>query len=471
MIELRDCQSDVISRTRQALRRTRAVLIQAPCGFGKTVLTAHMIGTAYKKGHSAWFVCHRRELIKQSMKAFDKQGIPYGVCAADFRGNVSASVQIASVQTLARRFKRYPPPKLIVFDECHHMGAASWRELYLQFPDAKIIGLSATPARLDGQGMGEFFGEMVCGPQPKWLIENGFLSPYRLFAPPTIDTSAFHSRMGDYVQKEVVAAVDKPAITGSALSHYQQYASGKRAAAFCVSIEHSQHVAAEFRAAGIPAVHLDGCADPIMRDGVLADFAAGRIKVLSSVDLLIEGFDLPGIECAILLRPTQSLNIYIQQVGRAMRMADGKAECIILDHAGNSDRFGYPDDDREWTLAGRTIRHKDEDAEPSNRQCGSCFANTPMPAFKCRNCGTEFPIKPRKIEQRDGELEEKRATELTQEQKELIAAKKKARIEQGLTQDEDSLVQLGRMRGMRDPIGWARHVMEARNRKKARAAA
>lgn len=465
MFVLRDYQNSIIEQARMALRRTRAVQIQSPCGSGKTALTAHMIGTAHQRGHRAWFVVHRRELINQSIAAFSKQGIPHAVCAAGFRGNVKAPVQIASINTMARRYERYPEPALIVFDESHHMAAATWRELYLKFPKAKIIGLSATPKRGDGQGLKEFFGEMVSGPSIKWLIEHGYWARYRYFEPPGADLSGLHTRMEDFIQSESAEVLDKPKITGSAVSHYKQYAMGKQAAAFCVSVEHSQHVAAEFRAAGIPAIHLDGKSGDTVRDGIISDFTAGKIKVLSSVDLLVEGVDIPGIKCTIMLRPTQSLNIYMQTIGRGARPDEGE-EHIIFDHVQNSSRHGYPDDDREWDLEGREAKRKVSSSEASIRICGQCFAATRSPAQRCSNCGLEFPIQAREIKQVDGELVEVKSRPPKPKDPVKIAA----RLEQGRADSIEALTKLGISRGMHPAKAarWGAYVLAGRQAKLTR---
>lgn len=466
-IQLRDDQVVVVDETRDKLRTHPAVLIQSPCGFGKTVVAARMTHTAASRGKIVWFLCHRRELVRQAAAAFDREGIDFALCIADARGNVSKPVQICSIPTLAKRFERYPPPDLIIWDEAHHCGAATWRELFRKFPKAKHVGLSATPMRLDGQGLGEFFGDIVIGPSPRELIDGGRLSPYRLFSSNDVDTSGLHKMAGDWAKNELEVVTNKPKITGSAIQHYQEYAAGRRAVAFCVSIKHSQAVVDQFNDAGIPAFHLDGCADTTVRDGVLADFADGKIKVLSSVDLLIEGFDLPAIECAILLRPTQSLNVYLQSTGRAMRTAPGKENCIILDHVDNFGRFGYPDVERYWSLAGREATTREVTiAGKSNRVCSTCFAATKMPAKKCCNCGEAFAVIGRKIKEVEGTLKE--VPQLSPAEAAAAQAKREAARAQGMSNTVESLTRLGQMRGMKNPEGWAKHVMEAREKKKGK---
>ena len=371
-------------------------------------------------------------------------------------------MQICSVGTLARRLDRVAAPHLIVWDEAHHMAAGTWQSIFRQFPNAAHVGLSATPERLDGQGLEPFFRSMVPGPSVRDLITQGFLVPYRLFAPAMgPDLSGVHTRMGDYVKSEVAQVMSKPKVVGDAVEHYRRVAMGRRAVVFAVSIEASHRIVQAFRDAGIPAEHVDGETAPDERDAAIGRFSRGETRVLSNVELFGEGFDLPAIEAVILLRPTQSLAMYLQQVGRGLRTAPSKADCIILDHAGNSARHGLPDDDREWTLAGREAKTRgesDPDASPI-RQCPKCYAISPAAMLKCRECGEPFPIQARKVDHVDGELQEVSIEE----------ARKVAKREQAMSQSLDALIELGRMRNYKDPAGWARHVWAARSSRRASA--
>ena len=306
MFKLRPYQLDIIQQARQLIKNgVRSILIQSPTGSGKTCLTAHMMGTSSQKGIPSWFVVHRRELLYQSSRTFDDVGIPYGIIAAGFPANSKPLVQIASVQSLARRINKVKSPKLIVWDECHHLAAKSYSKIHANYPDAIHIGLTATPQRLDGKGLGGWFTHMVHGPSPAILIEQGYLSPYRAYAPMTIDATGLHERMGDFISKEVEAIVDKPTITGDAIKHYLRYAQGKRAIVFCASIKHSNHVAEQFNLSGIPAEHVDGETDRRIRDAAMGRFNAGKALIICNVDLFGEGLDVVALEAVILLRHTQ----------------------------------------------------------------------------------------------------------------------------------------------------------------------
>ncbi len=458
---LRPYQDQILAEVRTHLRQgIRSVLIQSPTGSGKTALTAYMAGTASSRSHRVWFGVHRRELIKQSIKTFSYVGIPHGVIAAGFPADRRPLVQIASVQTLARRLDRLDRPKLIVWDECHHLAAGTWAAIYAAFPDALHIGLSATPERLDGTGLGHWFERMVRGPSVAELIEAGWLAPYTLYAPKPVDLSGVHTKLGDFVRGELSAAMDRPTITGDAIAHYRRYANGKRAVAFCCSIEHSRHVVAQFQAAGIPAEHVDGETDPLVRDAAIQRFERGETLVLSNVELFGEGFDLGSIEAVILLRPTQSLALYLQQCGRGLRPSLGKDRCIILDHASNSHLHGLPDDPREWTLEGRRKRQRRTDAPLPIRTCPRCFAALPAAVPACRYCGTVLGTSPREVEEVAGELVEV----------DPKVARRQRMREQARAESLEDLIAIGKSRGYKSPDKWAAYVWNARQQKRGVAA-
>lgn len=455
---LRDYQNAIIEEDRLLMRQgIRSIINVSPTGSGKTLLTAYMLKSAYKKNKRAWFIVHRRELIKQSIRAFSQVELPHGVVSSGFMEAKKLPIQIASIQTLVKRYERYPSPHLIVFDECHHVAAGSWDKIYRAFPHAFFIGLTATPERLDGTGLGKYFQRMVKGPSVSWLIENGFLSPYKLFAPPSLNLSGVHTRMGDYVQSELMDIIDRPTITGDAIKQYLKHAPGKRAVVFCVSVGYSKHVVEQFNKSGIPAVHIDGETDNDERDKSIRRFENGEIKILSNVELFGEGFDLPSLEVVILLRPTQSLGLYLQQVGRSLRPSPGKGHAIILDHAGNCERHGLPDEDRQWELSDYSpIQGRRDGDNLSVKVCPKCFAAQFSGKPVCIYCGFTFPIKGREIEQKEGELVEVDAEVL----------RKKRRQAQGRLNTLEELIAEGKRRGYVRPHLWAKHVFNARQQKR-----
>lgn len=467
MIHLRPYQTDLINQARSLMKQgCKSILIQSPTGSGKTALTAHMLHTAAGRGMRAWFIVHRKELIDQSAKAFQLEGLQHGIIAAGFGRNYSARVQLASIQTLAKRFRQYHAPSLIVWDECHHIAASSWKRIYETFPNSYHVGLSATPQRLDGQGLGAYFKKMLHGPPVSRLIENGFLSKYRLYAPANVDLRKVHKRMGDYAKDELNETMDKPKITGSAVEHYKRYAKGKRAIVFAVSVEHSKHIVEQFQKEGFNAAHVDGETPDDQRSQAIKRFSEGNTQVLSNVELFGEGFDVPAMECAILLRPTQSLGLYLQQVGRSLRPFEGKPLAIILDHVGNVERFGLPDQEREWSLEG-CENNRGNVGGPQIRICPNCFGAQAWGPAQCQFCSTLFPLKPRTIEQVAGSLTEINQASAAAAQ---LALKLKWKREQGMRQGFNELVELGKTRGYKRPHAWAMVILKARQANKLKEA-
>ena len=290
-----------------------------------------------------------------------------------------------------------------------------------------------------------------------WLIEQGFLTQPKYYAPPNqLDLDGIQVRGGDFAREETAAIMDKPTITGDAVSHYQRLCNGAPAVAFCASVAHAEHVAQAFSAAGYRAATLDGTLDRIERRKRVRGLADGSIQILTSCEIISEGFDIPTVTAAILLRPTKSLGMHLQQVGRVLRIAPNKPHAVILDHVGNCLRHGLAEEEREWSLEGRPKKKKkagDEDAPPV-RQCPQCYA-CHVPASECPECGHEYEMKKREIEQQDGEL-----VELN-----MAWIKKQRQQEQGQARSYEDLVALGKSRGMKLPQFWAAKVIKARQAK------
>jgi superfamily II DNA or RNA helicase len=426
-----------------------------PTGAGKGTTIAVMVQSAADRGKRVLILAHRKELISDLSKRISWLGIDHGIICAGYSEDLTKAVQVGSVQTVVRRIDRIPEPSLIVQDEAHHLIRGNmWGRIVDAWPDAYLIGKTATPARLGGEGLGEghggYFTDMVLGPSVADLIFTGYLSPARIYAPPVVaDLQGIRSRGGDYANDQAAAAMDRPTVTGDAIAHYQRLAPGQQAIAFCCNVNHAVSVCDAFKTAGISAELLLGNTPD--REQVVADFAAHRIRVLVTVDVVSEGFDVPAASCAILLRPTQSLGLYLQQVGRVLRPAPGKEHAVILDHVGNVNRHGFPDDPRDWSLDDR-MRHSKGTPAPSVRTCPECFAAF-KPAPICPVCGAQcVPIKSRVIRELAGELQEmKRRTQQRQQQ--------------GQARTLKELIHLGQARGMKNPVGWAKHVYFARGQR------
>lgn len=452
-MNLRAYQQRAIADTRAAIARgSRAPLLVLPTGGGKTIIFSVIAQSAAAKGNRVLILVHRRELIHQASSKLSWIGLEHGIIAAGVPA-LDAPVQIASVQTLARRLPCIDwQPALIIIDEAHHATAGQWERTLQHWPAAYRLGVTATPCRLDGRGLRSAFDHLVLGPSMADLITAGYLTSARIYAPPVVaDLSGIRTRAGDYANDQAAAAMDRPTVTGDAIAHYQRLAAGQQAIAFCCNVAHAVSVCDAFKTTGISAaLLLGGTGD---RDQVVANFAAGIVRVLVTVDVVSEGFDVPAASCAILLRPTQSLGLYLQQVGRVLRPAPGKPHALILDHVGNVPRHGFPDDLREWSLAEGVVKRSGT-AAPSVRTCPSCFAAF-KPAPICPCCGAACAPPPRMIRQQDGELKE-----LARQ-----AVQRAHRRDQGQARTLQQLIQLGQRRGMKNPVAWAKHVHFARQQR------
>lgn len=454
---LRDYQQKAVADIRAHFeQRKKSVLLTLPTGGGKTATVSYMFKQAHERGHHSCFFVHRKELIEQAASAFEKFKIPYGIIASGYTGNPTAKVQIASIHTYKHRMKNYKPFTFCGWDEAHHNEATTWQMAMEYNRSAYHVGLTATPERLDGKGLENSFQAMVIGPTVKDLIGAGHLSQYKYYAPSKMDLSHVKKYLGDYKKTEVEEEIKKQAIVGSAVSEYLKLCPGKRAVVFCVSVLNSLDTCSQFIKAGVPAAHIDAQTPAKQRAQTIEQFKNGSIKILCNVDLVGEGFDLPAIEVAILMRPTTSLGLYLQQVGRALRPYEGKEHAIILDHVGNYERHGMPCADRQWSLKGHAAKAQASQSEVSIKMCPKCFF-VQLPATHCQNCGSEFPVQaPKEIEQVDGSLEEIKAAQ--------VAEKKAKKREQGQARTLEALVELGRARGYKNPQAWAYFVYNSRGR-------
>jgi superfamily II DNA or RNA helicase len=454
MLTLFPDQQQLVAQIRRAMTRVRRTLAVAPCGFGKTVCFSHMAQRALARGKRVTILVHRTELVDQVAATLRNFDVPHGVIAAGWYGDHRLPVQVASVFTLTRRLERYAAPDLVIVDEAHHAtSGTTWGRLLAEWPASYVIGVSATPVRLSGEGLGECFDEMVEGPTTADLIAAGRLSRYRLFAPQLIATADLHTRAGEYRTDELEAVSDRPSVTGDAIGHYEKQGGRGRAVAFCVSVAHAHHVAESFRAAGHEAVAVDGGMDRLERRKAVEEFKAGRVRVLTSCALVDEGFDCPGIEVAIDLSPTQSLARCLQRWGRALRTAPGKSEAVILDHAGNCGRHGMPDDSREWSLEGAKRRAKKTGQDFPVVTCPQCYRVARAGVRRCE-CGHVFVVVAREVETVAGELVEVTKVARTPEQIERA-------VMQGRARSVEQLMRIGYSRAR------AEHVVKARADKDA----
>ncbi len=363
-------------------------MVQSPAGSGKSVTMAEIAKSATSKGNHVLFVVHRRELVQQIKTTFKSQGVDMNLC------------DVGMVQTVTRRLNKTTKPALILVDEAHHSMARTYQRIFDYFPDANVVGFTATPCRLSGEGFTSVFNDLVLGPKIKWLIDNNYLAPYRYFSIDLIDHRRLKkSSMGDYTKKSIEDAMggSRAVIYGSAINAYKKYAENKKTIIYAFSVEFSKIIAEHFTKNGYPAREVDGSTPKEERQQAMADFRSGKIKILVNADLYGEGVDVPDCECVIMLRPTQSLSLFIQQSMRCMRYKAGKT-AVILDLVANYKTHGLPDDDREWTLKGTKKKaHKPNDAPPI-RTCKSCFAVFSSKLNICPICGQPYELPKREVQ-------------------------------------------------------------------------
>ena len=435
----------------------RRALFVLPTGGGKTVVFTHIAERAAMRGSRICILVHRQELVDQSSRSLHAIGCNHGVIAAGYRQDLSHTVQVASVQTLARRLHQIPVGffQLLIVDEAHHAVAGTWAKVLEHHQGGHVLGVTATPERLDGRGLGDQFETLIEGPDAAWLTQQGFLVPARVFAPPGIDLSAvrrFDTAKGRHDSDEILR---QGQAMGDAVSHYRRTIADEHngtAIAFCCSVAHADALAEAFRSQGIAAARLDGAMDRGERRRMINDLGAGVLKVLTSCDIISEGTDIPSVTGAILLRPTDSLGLHLQQVGRVLRPAPGKRWAIVNDHVGTSLRHGLPTDQREWSLEGRTKRGKRAASEALPvKVCDSCFSTLSSAEPVCPICGFVFPPPARReLVTVDGTLQELTAQAAAQQRRQAVG---KAR-----TREELEAIRLERGYSR----GWTDHILRAR---------
>lgn len=489
-MRLRPYQQDVVHQVRADIASgLRRLLVVSPTGSGKTATMAHITDGAGRKRKSVNIMVHRDTLLTQTSATLSRWNVEHGLIAAGYTPS-PVPVQVSSIWTLIRRLTKVGAPDIIIMDEAHHAAAGAWLKVIQAWPQAVILGFTATPERLDGKGLGDIFQKIIRGPEVGWLMDEGYLTRARYIGVPPdmqLDLSNLGTTAsGDYNTDAAAALADKPQIVGCAIAHYKRYCPGLPAVTFVANLTHARHVADEFNRAGIRTEVLDGQVETNDRKAMVARLASGQTQNIVSCEIINEGFDLPVCAVAILLRPTASLGLHLQQIGRVLRpvyapgadletregrlhaiATGGKPFAYILDHVGNL-RHGRAEIVRDWSLEGADARKKRkrlEEAALANRQCPSCFSIT-APAPKCPCCGYLYTVKERQLKQVDGSL-----TELTAAQLDALylegLAKKRARQAQGKAQTLDQLIAYGRTKGMKNPEGWARHVFEARRAKQA----
>lgn len=395
----------------------RSPLLVAPTGSGKTVMAAELIRREREAGHRCLFLAPRRELVDQTTHKLAALGVGHGVIlAGDRRTNLYAPVQVASVDTLLSRMVRrsrltLPPFELVIVDEAHLGVTRARAALLAQWPDARRVGMTATPARRDGRALGIFYDDLIEAATPAALVASGHLVPARYFTVSTPDLSRVRVVAGEFNAKDLDHAVNRAELIGDVVQHWLGHAAERRSVVFATSVAHSVALAAQFRQHGVAAEHVDAGTPHGERADTFDRFRCGATQVLTNCFLASYGFDLPALDCIVLARPTRSTALYLQMLGRGLRTAAEKADCLVLDHAGNVHRHGFATDDRLWTLDGERALAEPAAAVRGLRDggkiltCPDCKCSF-TGSRECPECGYYFAPKGRMVHTLDGELVE-----------------------------------------------------------------
>lgn len=408
-VQLRPYQVAAIEELRRRLAAgQRRVLLVAPTGAGKTVMFSAMVAAAVARGRRALVIVHRRELVEQAVDKLLQAGVEAGVILAGVPPRPELPVQVASVQTLGARQngkarRELPPADLIILDEAHHAVSPTWRRVLESYPDAVMIGATATPWRTDKRGLADIFQSHVLAATVSELIQNGSLSPYEAFAYDAPDLHEVPVVAGEYNQAALSLACNTSVLVGGVVSEYLSYGRGRRALLFAVSIEHSRAITAELLAHGVAAEHVDGTTPKLERAATLRRLAAGETHVVCNVGCFTEGFDSPGVEICILARPTMSLSLHLQMCGRGLRPAPGKKRALLVDHGGNFLRHGLPDDERDYSLTATPKRVADINTCPL---CRAVFGRI-RDDGSCPKC-SEIIAPPREVREEQARKEKER---------------------------------------------------------------
>ena len=377
-------------------------LIVAPTGGGKTRIASRI---CRRLGGKLLWIAHRKELIDQARATLEYLNYRTTSIEGGAVVNPTANAIVATVQSF--RPSSVPPVSLIVIDEAHHATSGSYARLFET--RAPVLGLTATPFRMDGVGLGDLFGSLVVATTPAELVESGILHDPVVYAPqrPEIGDVRVSS---DFNRNQLSAIMDKPSLVGDIVNEWIDKAASARTIAFAVDVQHSMDIVAAFTRAGIAAEHLDGKTPGAEREAILRRLATGETSIVSNVEVLTEGFDLPTIEAGIIARPTKSLGLHIQMIGRIIRAAEGKSRAVVLDHAGNHHRHGTILRPLEYDLSGK-VRTAPTTTRLGLRTCPNCWRLYPVDVSNCPQCGEPWANKYkdspfRTLREREGDLVE-----------------------------------------------------------------
>ena len=427
-IVLRKYQEDAINALREKyLRGKKAVVLVLPTGAGKTIVFSKMTQLALEKGKRILIVVHRAELLNQASDKLTALNVEHGKISPYFLSEYDKLIQVASIDTLIKRLDDIPTPDLIIYDECHHLIKGNkWGKLAEKFTGVRILGVTATPIRYNGDGLGiqanSFFDDIIIGANVEELTKQKFLAPAKYYAPKThIDFKKLKIKHGDYDAKELAEQLNIPDVTGDVIFHYKKLSNNLPAIVFCVNVQHAKDVSSRFNESGVPANFVDSSQSYFERKKILESFSSGKIKVICSVNIISEGTDLPNAVTAIILRKTLSLSLHLQMIGRVLRVFNGKSHAIIIDHVGNVTQHGFATTEFEWSLDAKKRGKFDASFVT---QCEVCFHVFDFRRNKfCPECGAKVELESHEKTYSDDKLVEVRPEELSPAIRQIRGAK------------------------------------------------
>lgn len=354
-------------------------MVQQPPRTGKTVIMGEIARRATEKGNRILFMVHRKEIVDQVIKTFKAQGVNMNLA------------KIGMVQTLTRHVDKLEKPDIIFVDEAHHVLAKSYQRILEAFPNSLKLLFTATPYRMSGKGFTDVADDLIVGNSIKQLIKDGFLAPIDYYAPVQLDTNQLKvKRNGEFDEKSIEQAF-KPKVYGNAVKTFRKLAGDKQAIAYTYNVASAERLADELNSNGIVSKAVSGQTPKDERQKIIEEYRAGNVQVVTNAELFTEGLDLPNVDCVIMLRPTQSLSLYLQFSMRCMNPRKNKT-AIIIDHVGNVNRFGLPTISRDWSLEGNGKKNNtgvNSDAKPITT-CPKCFATFYRKGDTCPYCDAEL---------------------------------------------------------------------------------
>jgi len=422
-VKLWDFQEKAIQDTRAAFAKNKRVILSMPTGSGKTVVALMAVKSALDKGRTVAFVCDRLTLLDQTANFMFKQGLEFGIVQGDNPlTDYGKQFQICSAMTLAKRKKQYFD--FYILDECH-IKIKHQLDLLGSGDGSYFLGLTATPFT---RGLGKHWEALVTSKRTGDLIDDGFLSAYEVYGPSKPDLTGIKMSAGDYNKKDLADRTDKKKLIGDIVEHWFKLAPERHTIVMAVNVAHAEHIAESFKEKGVNADVIHCYMDRDEVRNKLQAFRDGKLQMLSSVDMISRGFDMPRADCLICARPTKSLNYHLQALGRVLRIHDEKKNALILDHAGNIERLGFPCDEflmeLDMGIVNKKKKEKD-DKKPLPKPCPKCFFMKPPAVRECPRCGFKSE-KQHLVETKEGmlkKLQKGRLKSATPESKDKLYAK------------------------------------------------